>query len=458
MTYNDAEPINIFMKFGFEAEKFLFNLREDRPSRGVFRFLDALSDFEIELGSDIAKRITNEFVLNMVEINTHASSSVESILKEYILSYLILESIASRENVSLVPLGSLPLNYDPHMVPKWGYLVQNSILAGKKHDSWMMTATSPLRAAGNCAGIHIHTEIETPPEFLFSTRELQDKFNLALMLTPMIAFSSSPYFFGAHEAHSMRGHRYYKGVYKKHFLNGGLPKVMSSSETVLKFVKESIDFWINKGISLGVREDDLHRLTAKKGANWNPVKWNRLWNTIEFRCLDSDRIDLDCSKFFWVTSAMRRTDLKGEALRCTPLKSKGRVDLKMIEDSFDVRGREVSILSSEAIAELFDRAVMYGTKDDLVEAYLYKISEFSINRESPDNHWIFNILKKVLETHETTSENLLKLSKGKAKLSDKQALKLVHRSIEEQAAILNRLRKFVPDVFESLDKVQRFIN
>jgi hypothetical protein len=446
------------MKFGLEAEKFLFNTLENLPSNGVFRFLDALTDFKHYLGSDVASCITNEFVLNMVEINTHPSTSVPTVLKEYIFNYFLIQEIAYRENVTMVPLASLPMNYEPHMLPKWPYLVQNSILDQQKQHSWKMTPTSPLLAAGNCAGVHIHSEVQTPPEFLFTNRELQDKFNMGLMMTPMIAFASSPYFFGEHQAASMRGVKYYNEVYKKFPLNGGLPPVMESSENVLRFIQESIELWIERGTSVGFSEEDLARVTSKKGANWNPIRWNRAWNTIEIRCLESDRIDLDCSKFIWITNAMKRLDLKGEALKCRPQTSQKKLDKGMIEECFSISGGEVSILSTAGIYDLFSRAVSGGTKDPLVEAYLHRLADFSFEKMESDTRAVFNILKKVLASHETTSMRLLLKTDSKSKIDDKMAHDLVNYAIEEQKKVIKVMRGFVPDVFEKLDQMHHHIN
>lgn len=443
------------MKFGLESEKFIFNLKSLRPSNGVFSFLDALSDFQREAGSDVMKeKVTNEFVLNMVEIGTKPSHSPMEVLKEYLLNYLLIKSVALREQVALVPMGALPMDYLPQMTPKWAYFVQNSILAKKRQDSWMMSAESPLRSAGNCAGMHVHAEVETPPEFLFSNRELQDKFNMGLMLTPLIAFSSSPYFFGSHEASCMRGQSYYAGVYKKFSLNGGLPPVMNSSMDVLKFVHDSIESWMKAGMKLGFSREDMMRLTAKKGANWNPIRWNRQWNTIEIRCLDSDSIDMDGSKFIWISGAMSRMDVKSEALKCSVIKSLKKVDKKMIDDCFDVSGRNVSILPTHAISEIFDRAIKFGTKDRLVEQYLHKVFSFARKGLGPEYRWTFNILKRALDSHQTSAEILLNKAGSKNKISIPDAGKLVAYSINRQDKIIQSIHKFAPEVFSLLEEME----
>ncbi len=442
------------MKFGLEAEKFLFNLDTRLPSEGVFSFIDALSDFlgkrEITAGEN---KITNEFVLNMVEIGTTPSTSPVEVLKDYLLHYLMIKKIAIREHVALVPMASLPMNYLPHMTSKWSYYVQNSILSGKKPNSWMMKADSPLKAAGNCAGVHTHVELETAPEFLFSNRELMDKFNMGLMMTPMIAFSSSPYFYGKHEAVSMRGHRYYHGTYRDFPLNGQLPPVAGSSTDVLNTVQKSIEHWLKKSATVGFPREDVKKLTDFKGANWNPIRWNRHWNTIEIRCLDSDSIELDCAKFLWVCSAMKRMDLKGEALRCTPLSSLQGLDRNMINDCFSVSGKEVSILPTHAINDLFERAVIFGTKDELVGEYLSKLGQFAKAGVNSEDMAIFEILERVLDKHRTTAEWMLARTNGRPEIDNDFAADLIVESIERQSSIIKSLRTQAPEIFSQLDEM-----
>lgn len=434
------------MKFGLEIEKFLFDLKHNRPSEGVFRFIDALSDLELYDNGSSIQHVTNEFVLNLVEIVTAPSHSPMEVLKGYIENYLMLKTVALREAVTLVPLGSMPMDYQPHMTPKWSYFVQNCILDQKIQSSWMMNKASPLTPAGNCAGMHVHFEVETPGEYLFSNRELQDKFNMGLMLTPLIAFGSSPYFFGIHEASSMRGLRYFHGVYKRYPLNGALPPVMSSSQEVLLFFQRSASQWIEYGKNIGLPEEDLTKLINKKGANWNPVRWNRQWNTIELRCLESDRIDLDCAKFIWASAVMQRLDLKGEALKCVPLKSSSPVDAKMIQDCFQVNNQEVTILPTMAIEEIFQRAIRLGVNDSLVEIYLNQLANFSRTALNSESLPIFEILQDVLQNKETTSEIILSKGDRSRTISNEMAVELTKFAIDCEKKMLTDFLKHFPDV------------
>lgn len=433
------------MKFGLEAEKFIFDTRRGLPSKSVFSLLNALSDFELNNSN-----VTNEFVLHMIEFGTNPSENPSQVLKEYLFNYLLIQNVAAREQVSLAPLAALPMDYLPHMTPKFSYYVQNSILSGSNQIDWMMNSDSPLRTAGNCAGVHVHAEVETPPEFLYSNNELKNKFNMGLMMTPMIAFASSPYFFSGHEGKSMRGLRYYRDLYQKFPLNGALAPVMSSSIEVLDYMKQGQDFWLSKGMEVGFTEQEMNGLIREKSANWGPVRWNYRWNTIEIRCLDSDSLELDAAKFVWMCGAMKRTDVKGENLQCSPLKTSQKLSQSMIRDCFKQSGSEVTILSSEHIQEVFGRAMISGTKDELVEAYLHELADFARSGVNEDDLWIFKRLESVLENHLTTSEWLLHETKGKSILSAKEASELVNLAIESNDKFIETLFSRVPDVFRNL--------
>lgn len=434
------------MKFGFESEKILFDLKDDSIYHGVFRLVDALSDYASFHGEDIPTRVTNEFVLNMVEMNTIASTSQREVIEDYLLLHQIITDVSLREKVVPLPLAAIPFDFTPAMVPKWPYYVQNCILSGKRLKDWVLSPFSPLADAGNCAGLHAHFEVECLPEFLMFTSELVHKHNMALMLTPLTAFSASPYFYGEHSAYSMRAHRYYRGVYEKHPLNGGLPPVMRSSEEVLRYTLSGIEHWIEAGIKVGFSRDDLYKLTSKKGANWSMLRWNRRWNTIELRCLESDRVDYDMSKFTWVAGAMKRLDVKGEKLVPVAIHTHANLDQKMIEDSFSIHGNEVWILPTAAIHELTNRAIEIGIQDPLVEQYLHRLAQFSKAGVDEDCLKIFDVLKTALDQKQTTAEQVLKALDYRKKISYEDCVPVMRQLIQQEREMIQLNRAEFPGI------------
>jgi hypothetical protein len=434
------------MKFGFESEKLLFDLKDDSIYHGVFRLVDALSDYVTYHGEDIPRRVTNEFVLNMVEMNTLASPSQREVMEDYLLLHQIVSDVSLREKVVPLPLAAVPFQFTPNMVPKWAYYVQNSILSGKRLKDWALSPLSPLADAGNCAGLHAHFEIETPPEFLVFSDELVHKHNIGLMLTPMTAFSASPYFYEEHSAASMRASRYYLGVYEKFPLNGSLPPVMSTSEEVLRYTLSGIESWIETGVRIGFSREDMRKLTSKKGANWSMIRWNRTWNTIELRCLESDRVDYDIGKFAWVAGAMKRLDLKGEALLPRALKTQAKLDGKMIEEAFSVAGKEVAILPTAAIHELTGRAVKNGLRDELVERYLHRLGEFARAGVEEDCLPVFDILKAALDQRSTTAEKMLAALGNAPKITPEQCIPVIRDLLTQERLVLHQLRAHFPSV------------
>jgi hypothetical protein len=78
------------------------------------------------------------------------------------------------------------------MAPKWRYYIQNAILSGDQNAGWDINRKPDLADAANCAGVHVHAEIETLPEFLYFGRKLADKHNMGLMMTPKSSPSKGP--------------------------------------------------------------------------------------------------------------------------------------------------------------------------------------------------------------------------------------------------------------------------
>jgi hypothetical protein len=435
------------MKFGFESEKLLFDLKDDSIYYGVFGLVDALSDYVAYHGEDIPKRVTNEFVLNMVEMNTLASTSQREVIEDYLRLHQIVSDVSLREKVVPLPMAAVPFQFTPNMVPKWAYYVQNSILSGKKLKDWALSPLSPMADAGNCAGLHAHFEIEAAPEFLCFSDELVDKHNMGLMLTPMTAFSASPYFYEEHSSASMRASRYYLGVYEKFPLNGNLPPVMSTSEEVLRYTLSGIENWIEAGIRIGFSLEEMRKITAKKGANWSMIRWNRTWNTIELRCLESDRVDYDIGKFTWVAGAMKRMDLQGEALKPVLLRdAHARLDARMIEDAFGVSGNRVSILPTAAIHELTERAIKHGMRDKLVVRYLERLAEFARPGVDEDCLPVFDILKNALDQRHTTAEKMLAALGDAPKITREQVVPVIRDLLMQEQLVFHKLRAIFPGV------------
>lgn len=428
------------MKFGLEVEKFLFDLKKNCPSDGVLGFINALTDLELYRETDPVGHVTNEFVLNLIEFTTEPMTSPVEVIRKYLQNYVLLKSVAMRESVTIVPMGSLPLEYQPHMIPKWQYFVQNSILAGKIQNSWEMGPESALTAAGNCAGMHVHAEIETPLEYLFSNRELQDKFNLGIMLSPMIAFSSSPFFFGEHVANCMRGLRYYLGVYREFPNQGGLPPVMNSSSEVLSFFQNSEHEWLMKAKEIGLPFEDMRKLVRSRGASWNPVRWNKQWNTIELRCFDSDLTDLDAAKFIWVCGAYKRLEQKDYQLTLEPMADE-ELSMELIQQAFQINDGVVSILSNKAIQELFKRAIQVGLHDALVVSYLSRLAAFALEGVEASGMAFYERLLQQLEGRSCSADKILDRFPGYHQLSQSEAIAIINYSIENESKVINHFEQ-----------------
>ncbi len=437
------------MRFGFESEKILWDTAKKRVSNTALRTLQTLEDYRIAYGADEIGRVTGEFVQSMVEMNSNPSESVFELARDYLFSYELVREANSRANKKTLPMGSAPLPFEVLMVSKWQYFVQNAILSGDPEIGWTLEPKHGLYPAANCAGVHLHAEIETLPEHLNFSNELRDKFNLALSLAPFCAFASSPYFGGVHEAHSMRIRKYFFGVYGKFPEFGGVPPLANSSEEVLRYFLRSMNVWREKAISLGFDATEMSALAARGGANWGLVRYNRKWNTVEMRCFDTDLVGMDVGKLVVVSRAMKRTDVRGEALQTRILANpKGGLDsdsmAAMIEESFEVSANMVALPSTETLHHLIDVASIRGLHDDLVYRYLQKAFAFAGAIQDRKERWLAIDLERALHDRKTTSDRILEFTGHKKTLTREDAEGLVEMLLPLEDEQFDRVAKRLP--------------
>jgi hypothetical protein len=281
--------------------------------------------------------------------------------------------------------------------------------------------------------MHVHAELEGEPAGVLETNELMDKFNLALMLSPLVAISSAPYFFGIHRACNMRAASYFYQLYADFPLNGQLPPVMRSSAEVWDYSSRSLRQWAGEGWRIGYPFSQLNQLLANKGANWNPVRWNRRWNTIEMRFFDSDFQHLEEGKFALAMLALRRLSLDQEALTCQILPSAA-LELQ-IDQCFDVVAGKVMILDSANLSTLFHRATYQGLRDPLVVDYLSRLVSFAKRGACGQELGWLAIIETILSGAPSTSETILDITAEAAQISDAEGRKIVDWALKESRLI-----------------------
>lgn len=443
------------MKFGFESEKIIYDLKDRKVSSTALRTLVALEDYKFIYGDEDVNRLTGEFVHNMIEMSSRPTTSVFEVARDYLFSYELVREVAHRTQKRLLPIGSYPLSFTPTMVSKWQYYVQNAILSNNADVGWSLDPSHGLYAASNCAGVHIHAEIDTLPEHLSLSSELANKHNLAVALIPLAAFASSPYFDGHHEAVSMRTKKYYFGVYGKFPEFGGIPPIVEHSQDLLKHYLTSMQSWKAKGIALGLDPDEIHRLATKHGANWGMVRWNRKWNTVEMRCFDTDLVGMDVAKFTIASRALKRLDLQGEHLFTrilrkehafeTPLQPE-KLDAMLAElmpELFEVSGGEVGILPTPLMNRMIELALVEGLSHELVSEYVGRLLRFASKEFDRRERWLAQAVFDAYAKKESTAEWLLKLANRKKTLRKEDAElmidELLKREDEQFEAIANRL-------------------
>jgi gamma-glutamyl:cysteine ligase YbdK (ATP-grasp superfamily) len=416
------------MKFGLESEKFLIDLKNLNPSRRSSELLDSLKGV-----SDPAfdsSRVCHEFVHHMVEINTIASSNPIEVLTDYQSHLVKVIDHAKHLGLGLLPLASIPFGYSPQMLSLANYQLQNSILSNRFTEKLILDVDTPLLLAANCAGMHVHAEIQGPISDIMESSELIDKFNLGLMLSPLIACSSSPYFFNTHEAHSMRGLSYFERLYSNYPHNGKLPPLMHSTSEVIQFMERGEKAWFGAGWRVGHSLADVKRMFSTKGVQWNPVRWNKRWNTIELRFFDSDFLFQERGKFAIAVGAMNRLNTHQEGLSCE-INQASDIETQ-VGESFTIKEGKIKLLNDRALALIFKRAIISGLHDPFVQFYLRRLVDFSI-QGLPKNLMVdFSQIQKVIEGEMmTTADILLSQTGAQSEISVKKGKKLVKFALDQ---------------------------
>jgi hypothetical protein len=228
--------------------------------------------------------------------------------------------------------------------------------------------------------------------------------------------------------------RYYRGVYRGFREHGGLPPLFRSSLQVLRYYHRGMQRWNARGVALGLAPDLMRKLTDRHGAHWGMVRWSRRLNTIEMRCFDTDRVDLDLAKLALVAGAMRRLDASGEALTVAP-----RDDLPLAK-AFTIEQGAVVIPSHAALKRLVDAAIERGLRDDHVTIYLARLAEFAARGVWREELFLLEPAVDSIARRLTTSDRILAHNRGEPRIDRETALETMQRLHAEEVEALTALR------------------
>ena len=442
------------MKMGLESEMILYDTRQRSVSHTAFRILDALNDFRTVYGAEDIDRVMAEFVLNIIEINSSPSAQVMHCARDYLFSYELVRDVASRSGVVPLPLASYPVPFTPIMATKWQYLVQNAVLSGSANVGWALERGQKLFPASNCAGVHMHMEIQTPSEFTAFTDELLNKHNLAAMLVPLAAFASSPWFDGVHEAQSMRALRYFFGVYRDVPECGGMPPVFRSSAEVVRFYHDGVIRWIARGIEAGIDAQEMHRLTVRVGASWGMVRWNRKWNTVEMRFLDTDFVDMNLGRFAIAAGVFgclskgvsRIATLESE---CADRPDAGTevIDAelsRLLRSVFSVKAGTLYMLPEVLLHRLIMLSITEGLANRMVYRYLVRMTKFATRHLSTDELWLCRPVLHALKERKTTADWVLRQTGDTAPLRPEKITSMLEAAVVEEQRRRSQIQVQMP--------------
>lgn len=443
------------MKFGMESEKLLWDTRTRSIAHSANRILASLDDYKVVYGDAPVDRVTGEFVLNMIEIASSPSEDLLDVVRDYLFSYELIRDVAARGGVVPLPLAASPVSFDPIMVAKWRYFVQNAALTRDPNVGWLLRPQHKLFDAANCAGVHIHIDVATPAEFVAFDPDFARMHNVAAMLAPLVALGSSPYFRGVHEASSMRALRYYFGVYAECPELGGMPPVSDDPVDLVRYYYDGLRSFRRRGRDVGIDANDMDRLTERAGTHWGMVRWNRRWNTIELRCLDTDFVDLNLAKLATVAGVVRRaasdwTVRVGPAGRGAPA-ARDVWDASadpLLEDlltSFvDRPHKTLNVLPQPMLHRLIWLAITDGLTHPLVYAYLLRIVKFAHVGLRPHELRLLQPLLEVLKSRRSTAEAVLERTGHAARIDEATSTGIVEHAIEEEQRRYSKIRGVLP--------------
>ena len=211
--------------------------------------------------------------------------------------------------------------------------------------------------------------------------------------------------------------------------------------------------WEEEGLKLGFDENELKRISHKKGAAWNMVRWNRTWNTVEMRCFDTDFVGMDVGKFALCTSILKRTDLNGEKLsvKIMNIHTDQNIDESLnlhMKDVLEVKDGAVNILPTKHLHRIINLAITEGLKNDLVYSYIGKIFKLSKEKIDWKEEGLFEILANCYQERLSTSDKILKLTHHKAVIDAPEAAKVLEWALEEEDQQFQRLRDSLPRKFQ----------
>tara|TARA_Y100000310_G_scaffold345846_1_gene471102 strand:- start:199 stop:1530 length:1332 start_codon:yes stop_codon:yes gene_type:complete len=358
--------------------------------------------------------VKTECAKNLMEIASYPNEQVLDTMDNLLGELEYLLSIAEKEELLLLPLGSYPGSFHPKMREDKPYMIKQSIF-GKNR----------FLIAGRCAGFHCHY---TLPKGIFDEQmrivkmlvrskikdSLVNSYNFLIAADPALStlMQSSPYYQGKYYGKDSRiiwyrgGRRLdnMKGLYAYLQEFGGLPPYRLTALDILDIVTTRYERWRGHVKNLGINLRVISRYGSVLDTTWNPVKINPN-GTLEQRGMDMNHIQYIGGIGNIIKYILKK--LQEEFYAVVPS------DIG-IKEPFKVEGDTVYIPPFAYVKTDLQKFSAYeGLDNDAVYNHCKRFVKFAASVIPKEHHDLINPFKRMIEEKKTVSDEILQLAKKK---------------------------------------------
>ena len=429
---------------GFEVELFTIDQKGRIVNGADILLKKAKSDKNLTLKKEIS--------LNLIEIASYPSETIQNTMVNLLRELEYLVAIANKENMLLCPLALYPGKFEPTMNKDTRYEIKKSIFGKDKY-----------KIEGRCAGFHCHY---TLPRGIFDSElrvlkmltrsKIKDSFvnsyNLLIAADPALTcfMQSSPFYQGRHIGKDSRVIMYRggealnnkKGLYADFEEFGGLPHYKLTAFDIMDIITTRYEKWKSYIMSLGINIKVLSLYGSVLYTNWSPVRINA-HGTIEQRGMDMNHPVYIAGIGVIIKHILKK--LQEEFYAIVPSEIG-------IKEPFKVEGDVIYIPPFPYVRNELQRLSAYnGLESDVVHNYCRRFLRMAQSAMPKSSYTLIRVFQDMLNKKKTVSDEILGYARKKGwerkeLLSGKLAAEIAIHHSERLLDELISTRKLIKDL------------
>lgn len=351
---------------------------------------------------------------NMLEIRSFPHINVPPAAINIIEGLEGVLSIAEKEGIGLLTLGTHPGNFVPMMRRTGGYGIKEQVLGEKR-----------FRIAGRCCGLHCHytlpwgmfDRINLIPKMLSDSkhqRSMVNSYNLLIAMDPALTtfMQSSPFYQGNFIGKDSRVivyrggevFNYPKGLYANFPEFGGLQSYKHTGTDLMHLVTGKYERWKKKIKSLDVKLKVFSKHGSILDTTWNPVKVNAN-GTLEQRGMDMNHPTNMTAAAVLIKFVLGR--VQEDFMQVVPS------DIG-IKEPFKTEGNVIYIPPHTHVRmKLQPESAFRGFDSDDVLKYCRGLLKFGKSCMPKDRLPLIKTFEDMLDSRETVSDEIMKEARKK---------------------------------------------